>query len=436
MNKFAGNQIMRPRNTGSGKAPRVGELLVAAGIITNEMLNESLQIAKSSRSMIGRTLVTLGRLDEHKLQTTLDVQNLIRKGTINTHIGIKALGIACHSRSTIDEALNRLGWEPSSQNETEVHQNELAKLFIDTGWVNKETLEIAQNQSHQNNLPLGRCLVVNRYITQHKLEAVLCAQSLIKDKHITTQQALAALKTSSTKRQTFEQSLIEFGVRPLSESDRCVGNILTLAGVITEVGKLTALEKSLTEDRSIGDVLIDLEMITPDILDKTMTLQTQILAGHISLRQAGEVLSQSLTTEQNLQTLLANILSKGQSVNQVEQILELLVESGLLTREVIDTAKSAVQQSGRYLGKEILAQQEISQAHLDAAWQAQRMIDDRMISFDYACNALRKMTGQDSSKPSQKLLQQSYDEDAAIEIPEERSWFMRLKDTLFTRKLR
>ena len=110
MSKFAGNQVGNTMAvTGiSTRVPRIGELLIAAKIIKPDVLNESLQIARTSKTLIGRTLVRLGQLYEHKLQSALEIQTLIRKRILGSQLGIKALTIACSRNISVDEALDNL----------------------------------------------------------------------------------------------------------------------------------------------------------------------------------------------------------------------------------------------------------------------------------------------------------------------------------------
>jgi len=188
MTKLGGNSIWGSQNAASSNSrlalARIGELLVAANIIKPEVLNESLQISKTSKTLIGRTLVRLGQIDDHKLQAVLDTQTLIRKGLVSTQLGIKALGIACSLKIPVEEALGKLGWQPPTL-ATANYESDLARLIMQSELISQQVLEQVEQQSKENNLPLGRCLIVNRHITQDGLEAVLSAQSLLRDRHIT-----------------------------------------------------------------------------------------------------------------------------------------------------------------------------------------------------------------------------------------------------------
>ena len=391
MPKFAANQSSGSASLSSSstRLPRIGELLVAAKIVKPEVLHESLQIAKTSKTLIGTTLISLGQLDEHKLQAALEIQNLIRNHLVGRELGTKALAIACSARITAEEALKQLGWQTEHQAET--NQSSFVQLMLDSGLISQKILKLAEEQSKANNLPLGRCLVVNRYLTQNRLEAVLVAQSLIKDNQITEEQALKALKLSTQKREPLEYSLIQFGIQQLGESNKRILDLLHLAGIISEPGKLTVLETSLTQERPFIDVLIELEMVSFEVIDKAMNLQWQFLTGNLTLGQAANLLKLSQEKNLDLQALIAEVLEKGQTVNQVEQLLPLLKSAGILAQDNIEEARKAVKGSGKHIGEIILSQIEINPNHLEAAWQAQRMIDDKMISFEYASNAFAQI---------------------------------------------
>ena len=409
---------------------RIGELLVAANIIKPEVLSESLQIAKTSKTLIGRTLISLGQLDEQKLQAALDIQILIRKRLVGPQLGINALSMACSSRISANEALQKLGWQ--AHKEPEARKNSLAQLIIDSGIVSVEVLTRAEQQSKENNLPLGRCLVVNRYMTQNRLEAILAAQGLVKDNQITKEQALKALKLSSANTEPLEHSLIQFGIQQLGESDKRILDMLSLAGFITETSKLTALETSLIEERSCNEVLIESELVTADVIDQALTLQVQILTGNLTLKRAANLLKRSQTEGVNLKNLINDLQTRQKIAIQIEQLLDLLKCTGILAEESLATAKNLAEATGKHLGEVLVSQNEISASNIEAAWQAQRMIDDKMISFDYACNALRKLSGnnKESLMTVQEDFQHSPDNDASANIPRG-NWLIELTKKLF-----
>ena len=90
------------------KAIRIGELLIRAGFITKEDLNEALEIAKHSGQLIGRVLTISGFLTEQRLKATLRAQEHLRSGHITIDTALRALAVADKDNSPFDNALNQV----------------------------------------------------------------------------------------------------------------------------------------------------------------------------------------------------------------------------------------------------------------------------------------------------------------------------------------
>jgi hypothetical protein len=143
------------------------------------------------------------------------------------------------------------------------------------------------------------------------------------------------------------------------------------------------------------------------------------------------LLKKSHTEDLHLQILLNQIESKNQPVNQIEQLIDLLLGIGILNEKAIASANNIAITTGRNLGEVLLEQNDINASQLDSAWQAQRMIDDKMISFAYACAALRKLTR--SSRPSQLKYPQELQQITEPDLPiiSQENWLTKITKKLF-----
>ena len=99
---------------GSGQK-RIGELLVAANVIRQEVLMEALKVAKNSQTPVGRVLMTIGELSERDVESAIYVQSLIRNGSISEDFGIKAINVSVKGKLQLEEAFRRLGWSDPSR---------------------------------------------------------------------------------------------------------------------------------------------------------------------------------------------------------------------------------------------------------------------------------------------------------------------------------
>ena len=191
---------------------RIGELLVAANVIRQEVLLEALKISKNSQTPVGRVLMTIGELSESDVETAIYIQGLIRNSVISSEFGVKVINVSVKGRIPLEEAFRRLGWTPPADVEQQSGTlGELGELLVQAGLIDRSVLEQALYQSHENNLPLGRCLVLNRAISSNLLQSALTAQVLMRDGKITEDQAINSLKNSACKQQSLEQTLVDAG---------------------------------------------------------------------------------------------------------------------------------------------------------------------------------------------------------------------------------
>src|SRR5579885_1423040 len=206
-------EIARDRR---GGAKRIGEILVSAGVLKSEVLAEALHIAKKSSTPVGRVLLTIGALQERDLLAAIEVQALMRDGLISAEFGARALNACVKAKIPLDEAFRRLGYKPPEDRDI-VSTGELGEMLINAGIVTRAVLDDCIRQSEDNNLPLGRCLVLARAVSQHLLTSALTAQVLVRDGKITFDQAVNGLQAAHKKQQTIERSLSESGAYRIQE---------------------------------------------------------------------------------------------------------------------------------------------------------------------------------------------------------------------------
>ena len=163
--------------------------------------------------------MSIGELTERDVETAIEIQSLIRAGVISTEFGIRALNVAVKACVSLADAFTRLGWTPPEREI--VPGTELGELLQEAGAVDRRALDEAMRQSHENNLPLGRCLVLSRAVPSNILSSALTAQVLLRDGKITRPQAINGLRAASRKQQTLETSLQESG--PTTRLNRLSG---------------------------------------------------------------------------------------------------------------------------------------------------------------------------------------------------------------------
>lgn len=382
--------------TGRRSSPkRIGELLVAANIIRQEVLLEALKVSKTSQTPLGRVLMSIGELSEYDVEVALYVQSLIRQNTISAEFGVKAINVCIKGRIPLDDAFKRLGWTPpETTDEQKASAGELGELLVQSGLLDRSMLEQAQWQGQENNLPLGRCLVLNRMITSVLLQSALTAQVLIRDGKITEEQAIAGLKKAVAKHQSLEQSLVDTGAFRTSGKDTIkLGDLVTQAGLVTEGDKISAIEIGLSEHQKIGEVFVQTGMISSEVVDESLRLQEMVTTGAISGLQAADILRQAHSRHVSIDAIIEERASRQDDIAKVNTVMEILLQSGALSGDNFNRAQSLARQLNVSMAEIIVTKDMIDKRLINAALQAQSFVAEGILK-PVQCAAAVKMCQQ------------------------------------------
>lgn len=171
---------------------KIGELLLAVGIVTSGDLQEAIQIAKRMNLPIGRVIVMSGVISETNLQYALEAQSLIKDSLLDFDTAVSGLKNAFKNGSSLQEALADLRWAPKK----DVSSNKLGELLMDSNMVTQSQLESALQTSFDTGMPLGGTLVLQGVLSAQLLPAVLTAQEQIREGRISRNDAVENLKAS------------------------------------------------------------------------------------------------------------------------------------------------------------------------------------------------------------------------------------------------
>ena len=302
---------------------------------------------------LGRVLIGTGFLTDDVLNAALSAQSLIRDNLLPQDVAVKALKEVQKKGITFAEALREFGINADHLEFT----NKLGQLLVDSEMITvnqrNESLQVALAAG----LPIGRVLVFKRAISNMHAYGALSAQVLIRAKKIAREQAVEALKMSKKSNCTFEAALRNGGYVNTNASNRIMlGELFIISNQISEVEFLTALENSLSDDRPLGKVLIDLQLISQDQLDRALAAQSQVCNGELSAADAAELLQQIDIESMPLETpATASAIA---SSEPAFGILELLVFGKLITNHQANYARLESVSSGLSL-PQVLVQREL-----------------------------------------------------------------------------
>lgn len=364
---------------------RIGELLIKAGLLKAVDLEEAIQVAGETGLPVGRVLIMSGYVTEPTLKGALEIQSLIKEGALNNELAVKGLYIAAQKKIGVSEALQELGWS----NPGKMPSSKLGDLLLDAQIISQQVLSDALRCSSDTGLPLGRILVASGFIPEQLLSAALSAQVLIRDGKVTREQALKGLALAGKRKVTIEQSLLDQGYYKLPAKQTIkLGELLVLAGMLTESDLMNVLELGLVNQQPLGQVLIGSGFLTKILLETALKLQEMVSQGKLTPLHASEALRQVHTKGINLGQAIAELGLVKSEPNQTVRLGEMLCLAGFINADDIKKAVELSAKNSALIGKMLLVTGLIDESTLHAALRCQFLVREGFLKMEQAIIAL------------------------------------------------
>ena len=259
---------------------KIGSLLVQANLVKESDLKNSVPVAKKMKLPLGRVLVGAGLITDDMMNAALSAQSLIRDNMVSSETAVEALKEADQYGVTFADALRQHGLHAEQLDFT----NKLGQLLVDSDLITAVQRNEALQTALAAGLPIGRVLVFKRAITNREAYAALSAQVLIRARKITRSQAIDALRFCKKNSCHLEQALREeVHVNATGASRIMLGELFILSNQISEVEFLTALENSLATDRPLGQVMIELNLISTEMLERALSAQAKVASNELAM---------------------------------------------------------------------------------------------------------------------------------------------------------
>ena len=361
----------------ANKVPLFGELLVQLGFLSADDLEASIREAVQLSLPLGRSLVLSNKVSESDVNLTVALQSMMKIWDLPLAKAKMAVPLARKEGLSIADALARLGWRTRTHNTPS--PSSLGGLLVDSGLISKEQLDEAQREGYGSNLPLGRVLILKGIVSHSVLAKVLEVQRMIRDGNLTyvtgakelRSQAAAGLKiVPKQKTGGFQKRSIR------------LGEFLMLAGVLTESDLMNALELGLERQLTVGSAMLELGLLSENVLEVALVLQVKVLGGDLELPIAVRDLRKAaglseLPDDQNA------------SPEQRMVIGELLRKCGLVDESQINKAIELTARYPSLIGKMLVVAGAIDEATLLAALRCQFLIRHKAITIVDGVRALQ-----------------------------------------------
>lgn len=186
------------------KAAKVANLLLKAGLISQQQLEPALLASERQALPAGQVLVQMGVLSNTLLFATLIAQELIREKTITEAQAVQAIKSAHFQRMRIDKVL---GIQTSAESGTSKSLM-LGELLVLSHILTEQVLMHALEMSQIKEIRLGEELVEGGHISERVLNAALRVQEMFRLDTLTLIEATEVLTIiQTTSHVSFEQAL-------------------------------------------------------------------------------------------------------------------------------------------------------------------------------------------------------------------------------------
>jgi hypothetical protein len=181
---------------------KLGELLVAAGLITSRDVEGLLALAKFMGLPLGNLLVREKKLSAEMLKVAVRLQTLISDGMISLELSCRAMRDIVSGKSPVDEILESI----DSYSES-VRSCRLGEILIDAGFLSEIALGRALVNSAEAQKPLGQTLIQEGTLAPEVVGAALFAQGNVRARICDYKAAVAQLKEIQFG--TFSQQMMQ-----------------------------------------------------------------------------------------------------------------------------------------------------------------------------------------------------------------------------------
>ncbi|MBK9774659.1 MAG: tetratricopeptide repeat protein [Candidatus Obscuribacter sp.] len=366
---------------------RLGDLLVQAGILTQMQLSEAMRSAQGKRMQIGQVLVMNGLISPRDLQSALEAQSMLRDKSVELTEALRCLKIAYKVGAPFKDIL----YEYASPKRTQ--SSKLGELLVESGLVSYEVLARAVEQSNITGLPLGRMLVLHQTISNETLNLVLDLQVRVRDEMSTREEAIAALRAqaglSPIEGAPAGTRETEKPKAPSRKKGLRLGELMVMAGVLTETDVMNALEWGLVNQQTIGKVLISQMLVSQGILDAALELQKLVDKGELTPTRASECLARVHAGGATLEEAVKDVREEQQASASLS-FESLLTLANVLSEEELDDAFDTSTKSAAVIGKFLVLTGHLDVPTLQATLRCYQLVgkgliaqDDAVVTLDY-----------------------------------------------------
>lgn len=172
----------------------LGLILTYSGMVPSAQFQENLRISKQLGLPVGEVLVSAGMLTEEQLFYSLQLQAMARADQISLQQAADIFKLLCRENITWEEGLARFGIGDIQVED----KNRLGRILESAGFITDAELREAIAASAAAHIPLGRHFVVTRMVAPTIVALAIELQQLIINGQVSREQAIAKLSHAAS----------------------------------------------------------------------------------------------------------------------------------------------------------------------------------------------------------------------------------------------
>ncbi len=177
-----------------GKPIRVGDILIKAGMLTPEIMNNRADTSKLLGQPLGQTLIQEGDVTRYQLMCVVQLQSLVSDGALSLDVAVRAMKLVHEDECFLEDALKSVGFV-----EDRMWKTRLGDLLVEAGTISEQQLKSALDTAFRDCTPLGQTFLRAGFVAPAIIGKALELQKRIRAKEIAREDAVNELRSLNEK---------------------------------------------------------------------------------------------------------------------------------------------------------------------------------------------------------------------------------------------
>ena len=281
---------------------------------------------------------------------------------------------------------------PKQKNETSIR---IGELLILSGVINEKKWEGVLTFANQMRLPVGKVLCLQGHLTDDRLRDALTVQSYIRDRVLSLDNGIKALKLSISEGLDLDTAIKKLGwisVGTEAYQTNKIGELAIECNLITKSELREGLKASNESGLPLGIVLTDLGYLNQDLKNKLLIIQKLIRSQQIDRHTGVQIIRAMRNNNLSFRECLMLYNIDYDTIIDVKKLEELLLRSNIINITDLASAEEIIIQNDQQIQDVLVENGYLTHKILEYAKYLLQLIEEGSIYLDHAVMILKKLT--------------------------------------------